>query len=227
MATLARLAKQAVPPGVPGPSMIESITKGFALGLSTGIYCAAACAPVMLPYLVAHDSRSRGRHIVSAIAQFAGGRLVAYIVVGAVAAALGAELMASGPARRVAGLAVTALAGLMLAYGLGRSFPEARLCRRLAQATPVSRFPLAAGLLTGINVCPPFLLLLAALVTSANVAHGVLMALAFFLGTSLFLVPLGFVGYLGVVPRLRGVAEVAALFAGLWFLATGAAMLVA
>lgn len=207
--------------------MIEAITKGFALGLSTGIYCAGACAPVMLPYLVAHDGSRRTRHVARAMAQFAGGRLAAYLLVGAVGAALGAEIATAGPARRVAGLAVIALAGLMLAYGLGRSFPEARLCRRLSGSTPMRRFPLLAGLLTGINVCPPFLLLLAALVTSAHVAHGVLMALAFFVGTSLFLVPLGFAGFLGAVPRLRGIAEVAALFAGLWFLASGTAMLIA
>jgi len=207
--------------------MIEPITKGLVLGLSTGVYCAAACAPVMLPYLVAHDGRARGQHIAVAIAQFSGGRLVAYLLVGAAGAALGAELIGSAPARRVAGVAVIALAGLMVAYGLGRSFPQARLCRRLANTAPVTRFPLAAGFLTGINVCPPFLLLLAALVTSDHVGHGMLMALAFFLGTSLFLVPLGFAGFLGLVPRLRGVAEVAALFAGLWFLASGAAMLVA
>jgi sulfite exporter TauE/SafE len=204
--------------------MLEVIAKGFALGLSTGVYCMAACAPVMAPYLVATD-RPRLRDSAATVLWFSGGRLLAYLALGVAAALFGAHIGSSAAARRGVGIAIAVLAVLLLAAGLERSFPHWGLCARLRCTFPLRRFPVLAGLLTGLNVCPPLLLCLAAITAYSRALTGAVMGASFFLGTSLYLLPFVFVGCLGRLERLRGLAQIAMLFAAVWLMANGIAML--
>jgi sulfite exporter TauE/SafE len=197
---------------------------GFALGLSTGVYCLGACAPVALPYLASRGDSLRASSW--AVAQLAGGRLVTYIVLGAAAAVLGAQIQALPVAKTLVAVAMMGLAGLMIGYGLSRNFPESHACGRMAQWPVVKRFPFVAGMLMGVNMCPPLLLCATTIVSLNNVLWGMVLAACFFLGSIVFMLPLVFAGLLGRWEMFRGVASVATLFCGLWFMVKGISLLV-
>jgi len=197
--------------------------KGLALGLSTGAYCLGVCVPVALPYLVSRGDSIRvsGR----AVAELAAGRLVAYLSLGLLAAIFGAQIQSSPVGRVIVAGAMIGLAGLMFSYAVTRNFPESHVCGRIAQWGVVRRFPFVAGLLMGVNLCPPILLCLTAIVTLKSIALGLLLAVCFFAGTLVFLMPLVFVGLLGRWETLKGIASVATLFCGIWFMTKGISLL--
>ena len=81
--------------------------EGFFLGLSTGLYCLGACAPVFVPYLLAEGSG--GRFQARAVAEFMAGRLAAYLLFAVAVGALGARFQGLSP--RLVGAVVPTGAG--------------------------------------------------------------------------------------------------------------------
>ena len=102
--------------------MESVVLKGLALGLSTGAYCLGACVPVALPYLVSKGDSLRASGL--AVAELAAGRLVAYLILGGMAALFGAEIQGSPVGRTLVAGAMIGLAGLMFFYAVTRNFPE-------------------------------------------------------------------------------------------------------
>jgi hypothetical protein len=108
------------------------------------------------------------------------------------------------------------LAVLLVAYGLAPSpamCPASRQGRRLASVAArwPAVLPVALGLLTGLSWCPPFLLAVAGAAESGGVPGSLAFFAAFFVGTSLYFLPLS---GLGVLRRSRALGQVARLAAG-------------
>jgi len=204
--------------------MESVVVQGLALGLSTGGYCLGACAPVALPYLV-----SKGGSISEsgrAVVELAAGRLLSYLFLGVAAGLFGAQIQSSPVGRTAVGISMVGLAGLMIAYGLNRNFPESGACGRMARWPVIQRFPFVAGLLMGVNLCPPILLCLTAIVGLKSLVWGLILAVCFFCGSVVFLLPLVFAGLLGRMEWFKGVASVATLFCGIWFMISGVSVLI-
>jgi sulfite exporter TauE/SafE len=198
---------------------------GFLLGLANGTSCLAFCAPVLVPYLVAEGEGPR--RSVPILGRFLLGRLLGYLLFG-LAAGLAGSLLVTGPAREALfGVAYLGLAVLLLGYGLapprrapcavrGRTGIVRRLCARWPGALPV-----LLGLLTGLNLCPPFALAIAGAAETGSVAGSVWFFATFFLGTSLFFLPLPGLGGLRRFETLRTVARLAAGVVGAYYLYRG------
>jgi sulfite exporter TauE/SafE len=187
---------------------------GFLLGLANGPTCLLSCAPVVVPYLVG-EARAP-RPTVPLLGRFLLGRLAGYLLFGLAAGFLGAALGPDSPRRGlVFGVVYCALAGLLLAYGLS---PKSTDCpasrpgrwRGWLVARWPSALPLALGLLTGLSWCPPFLLAVAGAADAGSVAGSVAFFGAFFVGTSLYFLPLP---GLGLLHRSRALVQVARLAA--------------
>ncbi len=196
--------------------MAATILQGLTLGLSTGLFCLAYCAPVLVPLMMA-EQRDLGR-IARTIGELALGRLIAYLAFGAAVGYLGAQLQEPA-VQKVIGAAMIVLAALLLLYVAIRGWPHLGLCRRVDER--YLRFPILFGLLTGLNICPPFLLAITAALNASSAVLGVLLFAGFFVGTSVYLVVLVPVGYLGRWPALRTVSWMTALLSGIFFLAQG------
>jgi sulfite exporter TauE/SafE len=200
---------------------------GFLLGLANGTSCLAFCAPVLAPYLVAE-----GRGTISSallLGRFMLGRLLGYLLFGLAAGLLGAAV-AAGPRREaVFGLAYLGLAGVLLFYGLTRATQPSALCPASGRVGRLGRLatrwpqvlPVLLGLLTGLNLCPPFALALAGAAESGSVAGSVLFFATFFLGTSVFFLPLPGLGALRRFETLRTVARLATAVVGAYYLYRG------
>ena len=194
------------------------------LGLSSGTVCLAYCAPVLVPYLLGEGGNVRRDVLV--LAEFLLGRLAGYVLFALAAWLIGFGLLPSNPWRGlVFGLAYMILSVLLVAYGFlnlkswcaGRTVPG--LLGRLSVSAAI--LPLALGFLTGVNVCPPFLIALTRAADANSALDSVRFFVIFFLGTAVYFVPLPLLGVLRSVRVLRTVGRLAAGIIGIYYFYVG------
>lgn len=196
--------------------MGDVLVQPFLAGLSTGLFCCAFCFPFVAPILVAEErSLSESWRVLGAII---GGRLVGYAIFGMAIGFLG-ERFENVVIERTLLCALIALSALLMLYGVGWLRPTASWCGALIRS-PV-RVPFVMGLLMGINLCPPFLMSAIYVFTLHNMLKGIAYFLVFFLGTSLYFLPLGFLATLSRWEYLRKAARISAVLVGLIFCGYG------
>lgn len=194
---------------------------GFLLGLSTGVFCLGSCLPVLLPFILVEKREDFFRNLL-VVLEFSGGRMVAYLIVGFIVGYLGKKLPPGGSHVFMAAVMVV-LSVLLLGYGLVRSFPHAKMCFFVNRVTgDFKRFPFLMGILLGLNVCPPFLLAVTYTLDSGGGSlMGALFFFCFFLGTSVFIIPLAFMGPFSQFPWLLRLSKVSLMISGVVFLGLG------
>ena len=226
-----------------GVNAASSIAQGFLLGLSSGVTCLASCAPVLLPLLVGVRGGARRQGVL--VGEYLAGRLAGYLCFGVLAwfgaqwvpgdltgspALKGGLYLSMGVLMLVHGVCVFRKAG-----GAPAPRPEARHAGcavspwrvRTWLARWPAAIPAALGLLSGLNVCPPFVVALAQGSLAGNLAGVLLFFLSFFLATALFFVPLPLLGALSRRTGAMWVAAFAGSFVGLFFLYSGSLHLLA
>ena len=185
-------------------------------GLSTGMFCCLTCYPFLAPVFAA-EARSARRNL-DVWLQFLLGRLAGYVLFGAAIGWLG-ERFASAWLDRVSILGRLLMALVLVFYAIGFRRPRWSFC---AAGTPrAATAPLLLGFLLGLHICPPFLMSVAYVFTLHSTVKGILYFLVFFCATSVYLVPLLAVGWLGRMPEFRLAARLSALAVGILFLAYG------
>jgi len=201
------------------------LANGFLLGLASGGACLAYCAPVLVPYLLGEDRTMRGSALL--VGSFLGGRLVGYLAFATMAWMTQVALVQDLPHRTiVTGVITVGLALLLIAYGFAGPMRD---CRTSCASVAVRRFqmprprltPVLLGLLTGASLCPPFLLAFGSAAQLPQLWQSLLFFIAFFLGTSVYLLPLPFVGLAGRHDAIRTVGRLAAGVVGLFYLYSG------
>jgi len=205
------------------------LSEGFLLGLSTGTVCLAYCGPVLLPYLMGEGSTIVQNTI--SVGLFLGGRFLAYLLVGLVSGLAGALLIPETFEKTLFfGIIYLLLATFLISYGF-HHFKEICLGTNpyTMQKIHVHRWPLMVpvlgGFITGLNLCPPFLLAITEAVKGENTVSGMLFFVMFFLGTSVFFIPLPFIGVIRRRHVLRIIGKFAAVLAGLLYLYKGIILL--
>lgn len=197
------------------------VIRALLLGLSTGLYCATACFPMLVSAMLSR-SKSRLRDTSVALGQFLAGRLVAYLLVGAIAGLVGHFL---GDFHGIPDMAVAAIfivsGGLMALYGIVESFPHAKLCAAMSKSFQSSNYLLVLGLLTGLNICPPFVLAFSAAVDLKSFVGSVLFFFFFFLATSVYMLPFFFSGLAARKIYVRKAARIVSVVMGFWFVFDG------
>ena len=212
--------------------MIGSFVFGeaLALGLSSGPACMASCGPVVVPSLLAEQSgmRPSARYLST----FLGARFLGYLLFAAVAWELGV-LLALPPAPRLLmmGIVHVLLGGVLLwyAYSVGRAHAPSRPGSELvtigvAKKRGISG-PAALGFLTGLSLCPPFVIAGVRAAQLHSVAAAVVFFAVFFVGTSVWFVPLVGLGRLRRSEAVTTVARMAMVLIAVYYLLLGSAML--
>jgi len=194
------------------------VGRAFLLGLSTGLFCAGFCLPLAAPVLFSRRRQGIGRS-AGGVGLFLLGRLVAYLSVGLGAGLLGGLLTRVWAVKATVLPVVYFLLGvLMIVYAVAQSFPDLGFCRRLSPKLESNWYLLLLGFLAGVNLCPPFVLALAAAIDAGGVLRSVVFFLVFFLATSIYLFPLLFAGGVTHFRVVRAAARVLAVVAGLYFM---------
>lgn len=203
--------------------------QGFVLGLSSGTFCLISCAPAIVPTLLLEERAGRWA-AWGQLLQFMGGRLLAYLLVGLAGGYVGMRWGAGLPAW-VFGWAWIVMAALFIGQVLlqwrrraGGGW-GASLWRRLPPTLP--GLAVLLGLLVGLRPCLPLWLALTTVLERGRPLEGLLLFAAFFVATSLFLLPLGLLGRLSRHPAVRQVARWTALLVGVGFFLMGLGQLLA
>ncbi len=197
---------------------------GFLLGLANGTTCLVFCAPVLVPFLM-HEGTSIRQNLV-ALLKFLGGRLGGYLLFGLLAWATGSLLLRTTRYEGlVIGAAYVGLSGLLLMAVLRGKTQAAGACALEGARARLNRWPallpVGMGLLAGLKLCPPVLLAFTDAASSGTLGGSLLLFLTFFLGTSLYFLPLSLLGALTRVPDLRIVGRFAAVIVALYYLYSG------
>ncbi|MHC4598406.1 MAG: 4Fe-4S binding protein [Planctomycetota bacterium] len=207
--------------------MIPDAAKGFLLGLSTGVLCLTHCAAVLLPTLAVTRKTTLKTSLLR-LGEFSLGRALAYLGVGFGLGWAGA-LVAPEPMRRLLALLYIPLGALLLLHVLRESDSGSWFCRVLESRRAFVRTPFLLGALSGVAPCAPFGLAMVAVLegsegaTFSRAFRGLLFFGAFFLGTSLFLLPLVSAGVASRFAPVRRAARLLATLAALFFLFYGLA----
>jgi sulfite exporter TauE/SafE len=193
--------------------MITTLAEGFLLGLATGTSCLATCGPVYAPYLMQYE-RNLLKSLL-AICELSAGRFLSYLIVGALAGMLGRHVYFEGKGLITA--AGYSLFSIFLLVNAFRTHRRDQCCTVSNRAGIIDR-PLILGILTGVNFCPPFLLALTKAFHGSGPAAGMSLFAAFFVGTTLFLLPISAFGLLGGRIIFRSIARWGAIAVSIWFL---------
>ena len=217
--------------------------KGLMLGLASGVVCAGYCGPILVPYLL-----SRGETILKNLATivlFMGGRLAGYLIFAVIAWAAGTAAANITNEKAVIGGIYIVLAVLMIIYGFKKAggecagkkatsfFERLRLLRLRSLRSPSARndilstlnnqtiFAVILGLLTGLNLCPPFLIAFTEGTQAGSIWASMLYFTAFFVGTSVYILPMAVIGLGRRIEALRYAGRLAAGVMGVYYLYLG------
>lgn len=204
--------------------------EAFFLGLSSGAICLAYCAPVLVPCMMGGMGVCGLRSDSMAVLRFLIGRLLGYLLFAVLAWYLGRSLTRMDPFQEVfLGGGYLVLSLLLVPYAL---FDRKTSCAR-SPITAVAKsmtspifLPVAAGLASGLNFCPPFLLAMVAGARAGTLQGSLFFFFAFFLGTSVFFIPFPFLGMLRRFPAVRTIGKMAAGIIGLYYAYLGLTILI-
>lgn len=196
--------------------MHDIIIQPLLAGLSMGLFCTTSCLPFIAPYLVAEQRDPKAT--AGVLLQFILGRLGGYVLFGAVFGWLGERLTGS-EFNLFTIISLVLLSILLILYAVGLMKPSWSVCGM--SAWPRRRIPLLMGFLMGVNICPPFLMSVAYVFTLHSMFKGIAYFLVFFAATTLYFLPLFFLGFLSKLNEFRVVARVSAVLVGLLFTAYG------
>ena len=193
-----------------------TILPGFLTGLSVGVYCLGICLPIFIPVLLAEKRKTKESFLL--ILEFSLGRFLGYLLFGFIVGWLGVVVQ-SKIIHQIVRLSTSLMGVLMIGYSLGlTSFWGHKKCKAVFHKLKI---PILLGFLTGINVCPPFLASLTYVFNLQSVLLGVLYFLFFFLGTSIYIVPLAFLGVFSQQTIFQKIARISGILVGTYFLILG------
>ncbi len=202
--------------------------EGFFLGLSCGTGCLVFCAPVFMTYVLVegHDIKTNYAYL----AEFILGRLVGYIIFAIITWLVSLVLIGQFKENNLLfGIAYVILAGVMVVYVFRKKQPicvaEGTLAKTKAEKLPY--FPLILGLLTGLNLCPPFILAIVRAIKIGDLARNILFFVQFFLGTTIYLLPIPLVGFIKTKKCLLIIGRITAILVALYYIYVGIVTIVA
>lgn len=195
--------------------------QGFLLGLSLGAGCLATCAWIYGPVLA--SKRNDWKQGLLSVILLSAGRFLSYAVFGLAAGWLGHAVSDMPWLKHLL---------LILSYFLLSLYLLATVFLRfqgLRTECPPQRYeryaghPFVLGILTGINICPPFLLAIARSFETGPL-NGLLLFSGFFLSTTIYLLPLAALSLLSHRRWFRLVGVSASALVAVWFLLTAVRM---
>ena len=196
--------------------MLATLAKGFGLGLSTGTICLATCTPIYLPYLLTEDRKLTKS--LWKVTEISLGRFFSYLAFGAAAGFAGANI--SSVNREIFTSIAYILLSIYLLISAYRAHKTSHNCH-VSKMMNLTKNGFILGILTGINFCPAFLIALSQAIDLGGTFSGMNLFFGFFLGTTLFLIPLAFANLLTHLKGMKKIAQIVSILIAIWFIWQG------
>jgi sulfite exporter TauE/SafE len=156
-----------------------------------------------------------------------GGRLAGYLIFAVIAWTAGTAATKNITNEKVviAGIYIV-LSVLMIFYGFKRSVGKCVAKKASGWLGKLNinnqtMFVVILGLLTGLNLCPPFLIAFTEGTQAGTILGSILYFMAFFVGTSVYILPMAVLGLGSRVEALRYVGRLASGVMGIYYLYLG------
>ena len=213
--------------------LTSTAVEAIVLGLATGPVCVASCGPVVVPWMLVQrgGARSSGLGLSTLLAARLGG----YMVFAAAAWWLGSKLPREWSGRGwMFGLVQLLLGGALVIYAAG--WPRRRCAapdagNELVQIGKPHRSwwtgAAVIGFLSGISLCPPFLIAGVRAAEAANLTTALLFFLVFYVGTAIWFLPFLALGFIPRTPTLLTVARMTAVLLACYYAVLGTTVLLA
>ena len=106
-------------------------------------------------------------------------------------------------------------------FSVQRNYPELKLCRLIKYSSSRKMFLILLGILTGLNLCPPFLAAIIGATHTGSVAGSIIYLSAFFVGTVVLFPIMIFFGLLSKIDSVKNIALICMMISGVWFVLKG------
>ncbi len=203
--------------------MLAQLSEAFILGLSMGPACLGYCSPVFIP-LVASEKHSGWQGSARVVGLFLLGRLAGYSLVGIAIGILGTFFL-TGITAPIWGVVRLIMGILLIVFGMTMDGAGMKWCPEQWKGRKSLLFSATLGLLTGLNLCPPFGAAIAGAAATASIAKALYYFWAFFAGTAIYFAPFALISPIAKGEAFRQVARVCLFLAGIWLILEGAGMI--
>jgi sulfite exporter TauE/SafE len=196
------------------------MTDALILGLSSGSACLATCGMVMFPYLMSGSSGVR--RITIDLSVFLITRLIAYFILATLAWYFGQAFFKDPLIRNIVPGALYIVFAVMLVwYSIDKSRNPACPAKIVKTVNNRRLVPVFLGLVNSFGFCPALFIILTKSSTQGTIIQSYLGFLAFFIGSSLWFIPLPLAGRIRKKEVLRTIGLLATGLAGIIFMVKG------
>lgn len=196
------------------------MTDSFILGLSSGSACLATCGMVMFPYLM---SGSAGpKRIAFDLSLFLFTRLVVYFILATLSWYLGQAIFNNPVVRNVVpGVLYIAFAVMLVWYSISKTRSADCPAKIVKTVNNHRLIPILLGLVNSLGFCPALFIILTKGATQGTISQSYLAFLAFFIGSSVWFLPLPLAGRIRKKEVIRNIGILATGLAGIIFMIKG------
>ena len=191
------------------------ITQPLLAGLSVGAFCLTYCFPFMGTFFGAEERGPKKNFLV--FLEFLAGRLAGYLCFGLLVGYLGGKFDSQW-LRHATDISFIMLSLVLLFYLFGLVREKGFCC---SPKFLKDRSPALMGFFMGINLCPPFLLSITYVFSRQSALYGMAYFALFFLASSVYFLPLMFVGLASRAQEFRTMARISGFLVAVIFFVYG------
>jgi len=196
------------------------MTDSFILGLSSGSACLATCGMVMFPYLMAGSAGVRRISIDLSLFMFT--RFVIYFIMATLAWYFGQTLFSNPVVRNIVpGILYIVFAILLVWYSIDKNRKRDCPAKVVKTVNNQNLVPILLGIVNSLGFCPALFIILTKGATQGTLVQSYFAFLAFFIGSSLWFLPLPLAGKIRKKEVLKNIGILATGLAGIIFLIKG------
>jgi len=196
------------------------MTDSFILGISSGSACLATCGMVMFPYLMAGEAGVK--KIIIDLSLFLLTRFVIYFMLATVAWYFGQAFFNNPVVRNIIpGILYIVFAVLLVWYSFDKNRNPACPAKIIKSVSDRRLVPILLGVVNSLGFCPALFLILTKSAIQVTLAQSYIAFLAFFVGSSLWFLPLPLAGKIRKKEVLRNIGILATGLAGIIFMIKG------
>jgi sulfite exporter TauE/SafE len=196
------------------------MTDSLILGLSSGSACLATCGMVMFPYLMAGSAGVK--RIAIDLSLFMLTRFVIYFIMATLAWYFGQALFSNPVVRNIVpGILYIVFAVLLVWYSIDKNRKKDCPAKIVKTVNNHRLVPILLGIVNSLGFCPALFIILTKSATQGTLIRSYLAFLAFFIGSSVWFLPLPLAGKMRKKEVLQNIGILATGLAGIIFMIKG------
>lgn len=196
------------------------MTDSFILGLSSGSACLATCGMVMFPYLMAGSAGVK--RVAIDLSLFLFTRLVVYFILATLAWYFGQTIFSNMVVRNIVpGSLYIVFAVMLVWYSISKNRNPVCPAKIVKTVNNHRLVPIFLGIVNSLGFCPALIIILTKGATQGTIIQSYIAFLAFFIGSSIWFLPLPLAGKIRKKEVLKTIGILATGLAGMIFMIKG------